>query len=594
MTEQTIQSQDIKVADVFQAFYAVPDYQREYVWETEQVEQLLNDINAELAGNDPTKAPEYFIGSIVVCPGSDSVLELIDGQQRMTTLFLTLCAIRDRIKELGQQPPGALGPQIAATSTDAAGRDHFRYRLDLQYEDSGDILVRIAEGTLDGADGPNTRSIANIRNAYEVALGFLKREFGDDAGALRAFYGYLINKVKLIRIQTKDVAKALKIFETINDRGVGLDSMDLLKNLLFMKASRDEFERLKVHWKELQDTIFDMGEKPLRFLRYFIFSRYDVDVLREDEIYGWFAKNEKVCGYAADPLGFARELLRSAQAYQNFLNGHDQSGVKNRHLENLQLLGGKAARQHLILLLAGRHLPNDLFDRLAREVEDLFFVYVVTREPTRDFERNFARWAVELRKITGEEDLEAFIARWFVPSKAELSARFDDALRRLYVGSVQQYRLRYILAKLTQHIDLMAYGETEGTKWLSRYTGGGFEIEHIFPQQPSEEAAAEFGPFEDPNVADRLGNLVLVEKSINASLGNRPYSQKRDVYRQSQLLLTKALAERPKVGANTKIDVAVAELDPFSEWNEAAVIDRQDKLAALARYVWRLPQPIAG
>jgi hypothetical protein len=594
MTEQTIQSQDIKVADVFQAFYAVPDYQREYVWEAEQVEQLLTDINAELAGNDPEKAPEYFIGSIVVCPGSNGVLELIDGQQRMTTLFLTLCAIRDRIKALGEQPPGALGPQIAATSTDAAGRDHFRYRLDLQYEDSGDILVRIAKGALNGADRAHTRSIANIRNAYEVALGFLEREFGDDAGALRAFYGYLINKVKLIRIQTKDVAKALKIFETINDRGVGLDSMDLLKNLLFMKASRDEFEKLKVHWKKLQDTIFEMGEKPLRFLRYFIFSRYDVDVLREDEIYGWFAKNEKVCGYAADPLGFAKELLRSAQAYRNFLSGQDQNGGKNRYLENLQLLGGRAARQHLILLLAGRHLPSELFDRLAREVEDLFFVYVITREPTRDFERNFARWAVELRKITDTADLEAFIARRFTPAKAELSARFDDALRRLYVGSVQQYRLRYILAKLTQHIDLNAYGETEGTKWLSRYTGGGFEIEHIFPQQPSEEAAAEFGAFEDPNVADRLGNLVLVEKSINASLGNRPYSLKRGVYRQSQLLLTKALAERPKIGANTKIDIAVAELDPFTEWNEAAVIKRQEMLAALARSVWRLPQSSTG
>ena len=69
-----------------------------------------------------------------------------------------------------------------------------------------------------------------------------------------------------------------------------------------------------------------------------------------------------------------------------------------------------------------------------------------------------------------------------------------------------------------------------------------------FPQQPNKEAAIEFGELVDPFVADRLGNLVLVEKSINASLGNRPYSQKRDVYRQSQLLLTKALAERPKVG----------------------------------------------
>ena len=298
MTEQAIQSQDINVAAVFQAFYLVPDYQREYVWETEQVEQLLNDINTELA-NDPATPPEYFIGSIVVCPGSDSVLELIDGQQRMTTLFLTLCAIRDRFKEFGEQPSGALNPQIAATSTDAAGRDHFLYRLDLQYEDSGDILKHIAEGTLNRADDESTRSIANIRNAYTVTLAFLQGF--KDAGALRTFYGYLTNKVKLIRIQTKDVANALKIFETINDRGVGLDSMDLLKNLLFMKASRDDFEKLKDDWKQLQDTIFSMHEKPLRFLRYFIFSRYDVDVLREDEIYGWFAKNKEICGLCRRP-----------------------------------------------------------------------------------------------------------------------------------------------------------------------------------------------------------------------------------------------------------------------------------------------------
>jgi hypothetical protein len=163
-------------------------------------------------GGDAAKAPEYFIGSIVVCPGKEGVLDLIDGQQRMTTLFLTLCAIRDRIRELNEKPPGALEPQIAATSTDASGRDHFRYRLDLQYEDSGDVVVRIAKGKPRSGDGVITRSIANILNAYAVALGFLTREFGDDVDALRAFYGYLTDKVKLIRIQTEDVAKALKIF----------------------------------------------------------------------------------------------------------------------------------------------------------------------------------------------------------------------------------------------------------------------------------------------------------------------------------------------------------------------------------------------
>jgi hypothetical protein len=588
MSEQTIQSQDIKVADVFQSFYVVPDYQREYVWETDQVEQLLTDVHNELAGADPAKAPEYFIGSIVVCPAEHGVLDLIDGQQRMTTLFLTLCAIRDRFKEMGQTPPGALGPQIAATSTDASGFDQFRYRLDLQYEDSGDVLERIAKQEVDQATGA-TRSITNILNAYQVAMAFLRREFGDDQAKVRAYYGYLTNKVKLIRIQTEDVAKALKIFETINDRGVGLDAMDLLKNLLFMKADRDQFDKLKKIWKEMQDTIYGMGEKPLRFLRYFIFSRFDVDLLREDQIYSWFAKNEKLCKYGSAPVEFAKELLAAAQAYRRFLDGHDHRGKPNRYLENLQLLGGKAARQHLILLLAGRHLPEPLFDRLAREVENLFFVYVVTREATRDFERSFARWSADLRKVTADAEFQSFIEKSFGPAKAELGDRFDDAIRRLYVGSVQQYRLRYILAKLTQHVDLQGFGETEGTKWLSRYTSNGFEIEHVYPQTPSEEAATEFGTATDANIANRLGNLVLVEKSINASLGNRAFSKKRAVYLQSQVLLTRAVAERPKVGVNTKIDAAVAAIEPFDKWNEEAVIKRQEMIRGLARTIWDVP-----
>lgn len=593
MSEQTIQSQDIKVAEVFQAFYVVPDYQREYVWETDQVEQLLTDIYGELAENDPGKAPEYFIGSIVVCPGVKGVLDLIDGQQRMTTLFLTLCAIRDRFGELGKEPPGALDPQIAATSTDAAGNDQFRYRLELQYEDSGDVLRYIAEAKVDETMR-TTRSIANILNAYEAVAVFLRREFGEDEAALRAYYGYLTNKVKLIRIETEDVAKALKIFETINDRGVGLDAMDLLKNLLFMKADRDQFDKLKKVWKKMQDTIYAAGEKPLRFLRYFIFSRYDVDLLREDQIYTWFAKNDSLCHYGAAPIEFASELLRAAKAYARFLEGCGEQGTKSRYLENLKLLGGKAARQHLILLLAGRHLPDLLFDRLAKEVEDLFFVYVITREATREFERSFARWSTDLRKVETEAELQAFIEKRFVPAKAALAERFADAFRRLYSSSVQQYRLRYILAKLTQHVELQAYGETEGTKWLHRYTSGGYEIEHIYPQTPSEDAVREFGPAKDPEVTNRIGNLLLVEKSINGSLGNRPFSAKRPVYPQSQLLLTRAVAERPKVGAKTKIDAAVAGLEPFETWNEEAVGRRQELIRGLACAIWNVPAKGGG
>jgi uncharacterized protein with ParB-like and HNH nuclease domain len=585
---QRIQSEDCSVSGLFQSFYAVPDYQREYVWDTDQVELLLKDVREEMGDGSAQDAPEYFIGSIVVCPGRDGVLDLIDGQQRMTTLYITLCAIRDRLAELGAEPSSVLNSQIADAAVDVSGEERRRYRLDLQYEDSGDALTRLADGKR--IETPSTQSMRNMQNAHHVVMRFLESEFGQDPAAIRKLYGYLTNKVKLIRIQTEDVAKALKIFETINDRGVGLNSMDLLKNLLFMKTPKEQFARLKDTWKELQNTIFRMGEKPLRFLRYFIFSRYNVDLLREDEIYGWFAKNDALVGYGRDPIGFAKELVSAAQAYERFREGKNEKGERNRYLDNIRLLGGQAARQHLILLLAGRHLAPALFDRLASEVESLFFCYVITREPTRDFERNFAKWATELRSIKTDEELTAFFVARFDKAKADLSNRFDDAMGRLSLGGLQFYRFQYVLAKLTQQVDLLAYGETEGTRWLTNYVSGGYEVEHIFPQTPKVVAAEEFGPVSDPEVVQRLGNLVLVEKSINISLGNRPYSEKRPVYQQSKLLLTRALSERPKVGANTRIDRAVSSIEPYVQWNEASLHRRQRSLVTLARAVWGLPE----
>jgi len=591
MTIQRIQSEDCSVTNLYQSFYAVPDYQREYVWDTDEVEQLLKDVREEMGDGAAQDAPEYFIGSIVVCPGQDGVLDLIDGQQRMTTLYITLCTIRDRLAELGAPPSSVLNSQIADAAVDVSGEERRRYRLDLQYEDSGDALTRLADGK--AIETPSTQSMRNMQNAHHVVSRFLTSEFSNDVGGVRKFYGYLTNKVKLIRIQTEDVAKALKIFETINDRGVGLNSMDLLKNLLFMKTPKGQFDRLKDTWKELQDTIFRMGEKPLRFLRYFIFSRYDVELLREDEIYGWFSKNEALVGYGRDPIGFAKELVSAAGAYERFRQGKSERGERNRFLDNIRILGGKAARQHLILLLAGRHLDATLFDRLAAEVESLFFCYVITREPTRDFERNFAKWATELRSIQTGQELDTFITARFDKAKADLANRFDDAMGRLALRSLQLYRFQYVLAKLTQQVDLLAYGETEGTRWLGNYVSGGYEVEHIFPQTPSAEATAEFGSISDPEIVQRLGNLVLVEKSINTSLGNRPYSEKRPVYQQSKLLLTRALSERPKVGANTRIDRAVASVEPYTEWNESHLHKRQRSLVTLARAVWGLPEQVS-
>ena len=183
----------------------------------EQVEQLLGDILGEMPSGPQEGPPaEYFIGSIVVCPNASGVFDLIDGQQRMTTLFVTLCAIRERLQALKDTEETPVNGQLSSQSMDDYGRSRHRYRLDLQYEDAKDVLAKLVRREQTGTKF-GTNSAENIVNAYASASQFLSNEFGDDPDRVRAFYAYLVNRVKLIRIQTDGVAKALKIFETCGD-----------------------------------------------------------------------------------------------------------------------------------------------------------------------------------------------------------------------------------------------------------------------------------------------------------------------------------------------------------------------------------------
>lgn len=607
MTNKKIDPQDKSLKTLFQDFYRVPDYQREYVWgETnpkgeggEEVDQFLNDIHAEYENATSQDAPEYFIGTIVVCRGDDGVFDLIDGQQRTTTAFITLCAIRDALKDLGATVPDELKSQIAASDVDWQGNSKDRLRLDLQYEDAGDVLEIYARGGAAEAKRDGTRSIRNIGNAYQTVREFLRTTLENNPDQIRRFYGYLTNKVKIIRIETPTLAMALKIFETINDRGVGLDAMDLLKNLLFMHAKGDQFAKLKTSWKALTDAIYNAGEKPLRFLRYYLLATYDLDgKLREDAIYDWFQKNAAATGHEREPLVFASRLLEAAEAYGNFAKGLNVAGEPEAGIQNTQLAGGKSIKQHFILLMAGRHLSSVQFSRLADEVEKTMFAWLITGTPGKEYERRIIEAAHVLREIKASEGeaFEAFLNKHLIAERAGLSKAFDLALKGLSTRNVRAFRLRYLLAKLTQHIDLTAYGPSESRSRLADYTAGGNDIEHILADKAEPEARIEFGDrADDQEVIQSLGNLLLIEKSINRSVSNGQYSGKITAYGQSKFLLTKCQADTltPQVGVADRITSTVQSLKCWPEWNAVAVEDRQAFLTELAQVVFDVPAPPA-
>lgn len=592
-TQQAIESKDVTLAELFNDFFIVPDYQREYVWsedEEEQVEQLFNDIYGEFLNQERTGNSEYFIGSIVVCKPGD-VYELIDGQQRMTTAYLFLCAVRDYLKEMQASPIDVVEQQIRGSSVDNDGNSVYRYRVELQYEDSRDILQRIASGEIipDGTEG--TRSIKNIVHAYWTIRKLFDLSFQRDERRLRKFYAFFTKNVKLIRIRTNSVAQALKIFETINDRGKGLDAMDLLKNLMFMHAKQAEFDKIKLRWKNLVDNLYKSNEKPLRFLRYFIIAHYDAERLREDEIYSWFLKNEDRCGYRENPVQFVDNLLLVAQQYSNFIKGKDISGESNRYLDNIRMLSG-AARQHLILLLAGRNLEKPLFMDLCKHTENLLFAYIITRENTREFEQKFTQWAKEIRAIQTQDQLDAFFSARFEPAKKELSSRFVVAFVTMKLQDLQRYRMRYLLGKMTQYVDEAPERGGGDHSNLATYTHKSIHIEHILPDKPSAESLREFDkPDEFMLHNQRLGNLVLAEESLNTFLGNKPYSEKRPYYERSKFLLTRCITKIPKIGGNTAYDRVTIDLESFDTWTSDSIEKRQVDLARLALNVWQMQKP---
>jgi uncharacterized protein with ParB-like and HNH nuclease domain len=595
-TSSRIDSTDLPLSDVFKDFYCVPDFQREYVWEESHVEKLLQDVYDEFYGEDGklSKEGEYFIGSIVTYRDENGIFQLIDGQQRLTTSYLILCAIRDVLHDLHESPPESITNQIAAVSMDAStGEDLFRYRMVLQYEDSQNVLEVIAgnKQKVDDID-IHTSSVEHILNAYQTIREFLQANFDNHIADIKKFAAAYTMRVKLIRIVTPNLSSALKLFETINDRGIGLNSMDLLKNLLFMQTSREEFESLKDLWKVFIDIIDTRcHEKPLRFLRYFILSSYELTAnkweIREDEIYTWFAKNQARTGIDKAPLEFVKDLTKYAQFYANFVAGKNAQGHDNRYLQNIASLSNRA-RQHFILLLAGRNLPEALFDRLTRNIENLFFCYLITREPTKSFERIFARWSTELREVKDDAGLDGFIRKYILADMANRSNQFDFALRELTSNRIQQYRMRYILAKISQYLDEHAFSKSIP---ISNYYSS-VQIEHILPQWPRDDVKASFDKPEEYDANKiRLGNLTLLEKSINASISNGSFDDKKAGYGQSHFYLTSSIVKKTVVGADTQINRATQDLIQFDAWNSASILLRQEMIGKLARKVWELPQP---
>lgn len=591
-----------------QCFYVVPDYQREYVWTDKEVQQLLDDINDEIDGS----SQEYFIGTILVSPGeSANHYEVIDGQQRLTTLFLLLCALKNLFK--GEPQYQMISGLISSSYVNSEGDVISTLKLDPRYENASELMAKIVEinsdpvttrNAIQASGIPSFGSLDNLLNSYDTVYRYVKDNYPDNT-SLKKYWGYLANKVIFIQIST-DVSRALKIFETINERGIGLNPMDLLKNLLFTQVKKDEFTKLKDRWKKITSPLEINKEKPLRFLRYYLMANYRIEnkrsdyVVREDEIYDWFINktNTAICDYQNKPFDFVQHVVKNVDRYIDYSSGRGNDSQPNLQMNNLKKLCGGAFSLHYILLLAASNFPKQLFDHFVVQLESFLFYYIFTKTTTKELERNFSLWADELRQISAETDSKKqielynqFLKDRFVKSITAKENELTDYLKRYSLNSMQQYRTRYFLAKLTQHVD-MAYKGMKTPGALDEYTV--LDIEHILPNNPTINLRIDFiskNPGADyDEYKNRLGNLTLLEKPINIVVGNDFFLKKCDEYKKSKYYLTSSIPALTTVGSNTSINRINQMLKAFTDWNATNIDDRQAMLSRLAKEVWKIEE----
>ena len=556
-----------------ECYYIVPDYQREYVWTDVQVSQLLEDINEQIDSSES----DYFIGTVLVSPKTDEKehFDIIDGQQRLTTSFLILCALRVLFGDLSQA--ATIQGVLMSTYTDKQGEDVDRLKLDPRYENANEVIEKIVrvnntpqsvKSAIQSSGIAIYGSVENIINAYEIIYNFLQENY-DDETKLKKYWAHLAHNIVFIQISTQ-VSSALKIFETINERGVGLNPMDLLKNLLFAHVSPEQFTQLKDVWKKITSPLEKNKQKPLRFLRYFLMANYVINkndrndaIIREDEIYDWVSKKENasLTGYREKPFELVRLITRDVGRYIDFNSGRGNDSEPSLGMNSLKMLTGGAFSMHYILLLAAANLPKRVFNQFVIQLESFLFFYIFTKSPTNELERNFSLWADEIRDIAEIENsdvqiekLNEFVTDRFAQNMIKKSPELSDALKRLTFNSMQKYRTRYLLARLTQHVDLAFSGQSERGDLAPYFK---LDIEHILPNNPENELRYTWQE-NHPELSydeykNRLGNLTLLEKPINIIAGNNFFLDKKTDYANSANYLTRSLSTIADVGQNTSI-----------------------------------------
>ena len=549
-------------------FYSIPRFQRPFSWTPENLSEFLRDV---LEDNEPG----YFVGPMVAYKRGTDVFGIVDGQQRLTTITLLLCALRDAL--LAQQADDlaqALGQYIERVDDD--NKRHYV----LKSEAAGEFLPAVAQEPPPRRQrepqNEDQRAIAKALKAItqkfaelqeglsrDVAPGF---DYPPSVAYLREVRDRLL-ALQVIWIQVDHEDDAYTIFETLNSRGKDLEVADLLKNHLLrqLPAQSAELDSARSDWAEMRRTLLEDGREanPNRYVLHWWLSKEDY--VAERKLFAAIKQKAKTGLQAADVLqGLREDALLYARIAAPFDQIISKDAAERRFSSSLQALDLFGVQQPRPLVLALMRAVRDgalkprRAARILETIENFHFIStaVVGVSSTGGVSQMYASHARDLAAARSEQERHAGLDLLIqklrdsrrLPTREAFTAQFPRTLRFSEEVPREKRVVRYALQKLHAH-----------ERPNNPIDPASCNIEHISPQAHGGEEVAS------------IGNLLWVSERLNSALGAKSFVSK------------KALLEG-EAQAYSVADILGAET-----WGAREVQQRARRLAHLAYdEVWRI------
>lgn len=531
----------------------VPDWQRPYRWEASDIEAFWNDLitfSNQYPGNN-IDDQEYFLGSVVLVEGK-TPHELLDGQQRLATATILLSVLRDYQEKYSPEAASGLVRDFIVKKDHAANMD--TYKLTLGYYDWEFFRQEIQQ--------PRTKDWVELKPIYSShylirrARSYFQQQVQENFKRLnggRAAFDWalrvqfvLTDHMSVVAVSSTDSENAASVFETLNDRGIGLSTTDLLRTLLLRRGRVQDREEINSAW----ETILQLDKHVEEFLRHYWLSYFGD--LKTRKLYK--EMKSRIEEENENALALSRSLEASALIYRDLVDAKDEDEIIAGYLGDINDLGAKVL---LPILLSTASVSGDDNRRpLIKALISLFVRYNVigNLEGTR-MEAFLYAQARELRK-TGDRSATIIAVKEFAPSD-------DDFVQRFGQASVsRQATARYLLRQIEY--------QKQRTGELKIETPAKVHLEHIYPQNPPPDRKR--GDHEA--MVHRIGNMTLLAAPLNQAIGNGSFAEKQGAYKASLILITNELPE-------------------FDEWSSTTITQRQLRFASMATAIWGFDDPLA-